>query len=185
MSRYAGLNRAAVVLLVALAAGCVEQQATEPVRQYEVVEGVAADVSWVATYRTGTPTSSVSASQWIGPEGGTLRLLDFEVVVPPGAVSTLTKFRIKLPADPKRLNRALAEFEPHNVPFAQPVTLRMPYRGTSAEGETSNVIWWNGARWIRYATTLLPDGRLETMTDHFSEFGTEDLDERGITPVGG
>jgi hypothetical protein len=142
------------------------------------------DVSKVAVYRSGPAASSSSVSTWIGPEGGTLRLLDFEIVVPPGALTGATKFRIKLPGDSKKLDRAMAEFQPHDVTFLQPVMLRMPYLGTTAEGTTPSVIWWNGTSWTRYQTTLLPDGRAETTTDHFSFFGTELL-ESGITPVGG
>jgi hypothetical protein len=175
------------MLLASAAGACSDGGPTQPDPSYVVTEDVAestVDVSRVAEYRINAPTSSMSVSAWIGPSGGTLRLLDFEVVVPPGAVLVSTKFRIKLPSDAKKLDHALAEFQPHGVPFLQPVTLRMPYRGTTAEGQTPSAIWWNGVSWVRYPTTLLSEGRLEITTDHFSFFGTE-LFVPGITPVGG
>jgi hypothetical protein len=182
MSRLCGWRAAALALVVVVTA-CADGGPTVPAPQFSETAEAAVDVSRVALYRTGSPPYGTSATAWIGPQGGTLRLLDIEVVVPPGAVTGATKFRIKLPADPKKAEHALAEFQPHNVTFVKPVTLRMPYRGTSAEGLTPSVIWWNGSSWIRYPTKLLPDGRLETTTSHFSYYGTER--EPGITPVGG
>jgi hypothetical protein len=132
--------------------------------------GSSPDVSYVARYSD-------------GPEGGSLRILDFEVVVPAGAVSSRTRFGIRLPVDPHQADRAMAEFTPHNVTFAKPVTLRLPYRGTTAEDAASRILWWNGSAWVPF-TTELKDGRLETTTTHFSTYGTEEP-RRGITPLGG
>jgi hypothetical protein len=186
MSRLRGWRTAALSLLV-LAAGCSDGGPMQPEPQYSLdllSFEATVDVSRVARYRTSAQLYHASESAWIGPEGGTLRLMDFELVVPRGAVLLPTKFRIKLPTDPKKLQHALAEFQPHLVTFLKPVMLRMPYRGTTAEGLTPSVIWWYGTGWVRYPTTLLPDGRLETTTNHFSFFGTELL-APGITPVGG
>jgi hypothetical protein len=189
MTRFRGWRAAALSVFAVAATACSDSGPTQPEPQYTIEETVSeapVDMSSVAVYRSGSPPHRAAVMAWIGPEGGTLRLLDMEIVVPAGAVAIRTKFRIKLPADPKQLNRALAEFEPHGVTFLQPVTLRMPYRSTTADGTTPSVIWWNGASWIRYETTLLPDGRVETQTDHFSFFATELLGRIiGITPVGG
>jgi hypothetical protein len=148
---------------------------------------VAPDLNVVARFKPGKLPAHVfgSASAWIGPAGGSLKLLDFELVVPAGAVSDYTFFSIKLPLALTTLNRAYAEFGPHHVKFAEPVLLRMPYRGTSADGKSPSIVWWSGTRWVRYQTTLLSDGRIQTATDHFSEFGTEENPDRGVTPVGG
>jgi hypothetical protein len=185
MRRICGWHAAALTVLVVAATGCSEGGPTQPEPSYAIedtdIESLV-DVTRVATYRSGPPPST-SVAAWIGPEGGTLRLLEIEIVVPPGAVTASTRFRIKLPGDPKKLKYAFAEFQPHDVRFLEPVTLRLPYRGTTAEGTTPGVVWWNGTSWIPYPTTLLPDGRVETTTDHFSFFGT--LLGIGITPVGG
>ena len=189
MSRLCGWQAAALTVLVVVATGCSEGSPTQPEARYALEEANTellveslVDVTRIASYRLG-PASSTSIVSWIGPQGGTLRLLDIEIVVPPGAVTAPTRFRIKLPGDPKKLKYAFAEFQPHDVRFLAPVTLRLPYRGTTAEGFTPGVIWWSGTSWIPYPTTLRPDGRVETTTDHFSFFGT--LLDIGITPVGG
>ena len=106
--------------------------------------------------------------QKIGPEGGTLRVGDFEIVVPAGAVDKPTNFRIKIPVDPKAADYAFAEFSPH-IEFNKPVTIRLP--GTVTEGGAL-VGWWSGSEWIGLPTTLRSDGRLETKVGHFSYYGT-------------
>ena len=180
----AGLARAALVLSLALSAGC-DHPGDDALLTPQYSSSGTPDVNRIAVYDGGAPGLTIAwAKAWIGPQGGSVRLLDFEIIVPPGAVSKTTKFEIRLPVDPKAAEHALAEFTPHNTPFAQPVTIRLPYRGTSAEDLTSSVLWWNGAAWERYPTTLLPDGRLETTTTHFSTYGTEEP-SRGITPLGG
>ena len=184
-----GMRHAARVLAVLCPAllgttACEELGGREVLTPQYSISGTA-DIDRIATYRDGAPSLTIAwAMAWIGPQGGSLRILDFEVIVPPDAVSRLTRFSIRLPVDPGISSHALAEFGPHNIQFARPVTLRLPYRGTSAEDATSSVLWWNGATWVRYPTVVLPDGRLETTTLHFSEYGTEEP-SRGITPLGG
>lgn len=186
MNRHSGWRAAALTLLTVVATGCADAGPIEPAQPaQQSLTALQPDLSVIAQYRTGVSMLSFGwASTWIGPQGGSLRLLGFEIVVPAGAVTSWTRFTIKLPLDWSGLDRAYAEFLPHNVPFAQPVTLRLPYRGTTAENETPGILWWDGSTWVRYPTTLRWDGRIETTTTHFSEFGTEDP-ERGITPVGG
>ena len=67
-----------------------------------------------------------------------------------------------------------------------PVTIRLPLRGTTSEGATGvRVLWWNGTSWTPYETVVTADGRIETKTSHFSEYGTEDAGYKGIILVGG
>ena len=143
------------------------------------------DVSAIARYQSGAPAVQFAwVKAWIGPKGGSAQLLDFEIVVPPGAVTKSTLFEIRLPMDRTGAERAMAEFRPHNVTFAVPVTIRLPYRGTTAESSTSRVLWWSGTQWEPFSTTVREDGRIETTTTHFSTYGTEEP-SRGITPAGG
>jgi hypothetical protein len=166
-----------------LAASCGET-GTPLDAEPQFSSGGGPDVSYIARYNDGAPKITVAwAMAWIGPEGGSVRILDFEVIVPPGAVSSRTRFGIRLPVDPQQADRAMAEFTPHNVTFAQPVTLRLPHRGTTAESASARILWWSGSEWVPFATEL-NDGRLETTTTHFSTYGTEDPG-RGITPLGG
>jgi hypothetical protein len=167
-----------------LSAACAGQDAPTGIEGPQYSSGSSPDLAHIAQYQEGAPQITIAwAMAWIGPAGGTLRLLDFEVIVPPGAVSTRTRFSIRLPVDPHARTHALAEFQPHNVTFAQPVTLRLPYEGTTAEDTDARVMWWSGAAWVPFATEVV-DGRLETTTTHFSTYGTEDT-SRGITPLGG
>ena len=178
-------RRCVALLLVALGtAACSDHSAlTAPVPQYSGVSGP--DIEAIAQYRQGAPQFTIAWSMaWIGPEGGSVRMLDFEVVIPPGALARRTRIAIRLPVDPKSSTHAYAEFEPHGLQFAKPVTLRLPYSGTTAESAPSSVLWWSGSVWERFPTVVLPDGRIETTTTHFSTYGTEQPG-RGITPLGG
>jgi hypothetical protein len=121
--------------------------------------------------------------QTIGPAGGTIRLYDFEVVIPPGAVDRATSFEIKILPEQARGQHAWAQFKPHNQKFAVPVILRVPYSTTESAGADAHVLWWNIGSWMELQTTVTPDGRLETTTDHFSTYGTQRA--RGITVIGG
>lgn len=115
------------------------------------------------------------AKKWIGPEGGRLDFMGFAIQVPVGAVSRVTMFSIRLPVDPNGSEHVLAEFGPHAVPFARPVFIELPYRGTSIEGTSGpRVVWWNTG-WSNIGGTITADGqRLRTSTTHFSTYGTTD-----------
>jgi hypothetical protein len=187
MCRTIGRYVAAFALSVVSLAGCADIDPVEPiVQEPQLLLGLIPDAGALAEFRSGLLSlfAPRSAARWIGPEGGSVELPGFEVVVPKGAVSGPTRFSIRLPGTLLEAKRAFAEFEPHGVRFAVPVTIRLPYRGTSAEGRNPSIIWWDGAAWVRYSTTLRSDGLVEALTDHFSVFGTEDPG-RGITPVGG
>jgi hypothetical protein len=178
--------RRSLTLVIAglLAAACAGHDAPTGVDAPQFSASGSPDAARIARYASGAPQITIAwAMAWIGPAGGTLRLLDFEIVVPPGAVATQTRFSIRLPVDPHERDHAMAEFLPHNVTFAQPVTLRLPYEGTTAENTPARVLWWSGADWVPFESEVV-DGRLQTSTTHFSTYGTEET-SRGITPLGG
>ena len=179
--------RVAAVLSLALFAGvtgCDTLTDAAPLDPQFSTAGTA-DLNRIAVYKSGAPQLTVAwAMAWIGPAGGSVRILDFEVVVPQGALSKTTRIAIRLPVDPWAAEHAVAQFEPHGIQFAKPVTLRLPYAGTSADGTNASIMWWNGSAWVKFASVVLPDGRIETTTTHFSEYGTEEP-SRGITPLGG
>lgn len=118
----------------------------------------------------------------IGSEGGSLRIGDFEIVVPAGAVDKPTQFYIHLPVDPRLAWRAYAEFGPHQT-FLKPVTIRVPSAGTNAADLDPVVAWWQGRYWVPFPTTPTSDGRLEAQTSHFSYYGT--YLRKGLTTLGG
>jgi hypothetical protein len=138
----------------------------------------------LARYRSGPLQITIGlALKTIGPQGGRIALGGFEVIVPPGAVSKFTRFSIRLPVDPHASEFVRAQFGPHQS-FAMPLTIRLPLRGTTAENTEAHVLWWNGTDWEAFPTTPTADGRIETQTSHFSEFGTEDP-SKGIILIGG
>ena len=173
------LLRLIAVPLLFVSASCGDNAAVEPAgRQYSVTP---AKLDQLAQYRSGPLQITIGlALKTIGPEGGKISLLGFEVVVPPGAVTKPTRFSIRLPIDPQNSEFVRAQFGPH-MTFALPVTLRLPLNGTTAEGDTSaRVLWWSGLDWVPFETTPTADGRIETKTTHFSEYGTEGPVARGI-----
>lgn len=145
-----------------------------------------ADLSKLARYGTKPSITIAWAKKWIGPEGGRLDFQGFAIDVPPGAVSQVTKFEIRLPVDLSGSERVVAEFSPHGAAFAKPVTIEFPYAGTSLEGSTSpTIVWWNDA-WVNMGATVAADGtRLRTTTDHFSTYGTTDERAGGVVVAGG
>ncbi|HEX7243216.1 MAG TPA: hypothetical protein VF263_23225 [Longimicrobiaceae bacterium] len=183
----------ALALLVAPA--CADRTAPTPVepRAADVapvrsVSESGADLDQLATFRARRSVTIAWAKKWIGPEGGRLDFQGFAIVVPAGAVDRVTMFTINLPVDPKASERVVAEFGPHNRQFAKPLTIELPYTGTSAETGSATIVWWNEG-WTDMGASLTADGsRLETQTTHFSTYGTTTtLSTRGnvVTTSGG
>ena len=171
--------------IIVLGTACADAEPMAPDIGTPAFNTTGMEIGSIARFNTGAPGLLVGmAWTWIGPEGGSLRLLDFEIVVPPGAVTKATRFSIRLPVNPGEADHAFAHFGPHNVTFHVPVTIRTPLRGTSAEGSMAHILWWDGTAWIPFPTTFTSDGRIETQTTHFSTYGTEET-LRGITVAGG
>lgn len=169
--------------LLMLIASCADQMPSEPAQRAQFsVESRKLDK--LARYRTGALQINIGiALKTIGAEGGRIALGGFEVIVPPGAVSKATRFSIRLPIDPHDSEFVRAQFGP-DMKFAVPVTLRLPLKGTTAEDTSARVLWWNGLDWEPFPTVPTADGRIETTTTHFSEYGTEDP-SKGIILIGG
>lgn len=74
-----------------------------------------------------------SASELIGPEGGTLRVGDTEVVIPRGALSTSTRIQMDVSARavPGIFERysPVIHFEPEGIALAIPAEMRIPFQG--------------------------------------------------------
>lgn len=172
------MNRFTHVAAVALAVfvtACADGPTTPDTASSPQLSAAQSDLARVAKYAGGPPNLLFGyALRIIGPAGGTVKLLGFEVVVPPGAVSRPTVFTIRLPADPFGRQHVYAEFGPHGQQFAVPVTIKLPYDGTTSEGELAvHVLWFNGSQWVPFQTSLTGDGRIQAQTNHFSDYGTE------------
>lgn len=188
------MNRFTRVAVAALLFGSVVSCGDGPVTpdqaqlRPQLITAEGGDLTELARYSNGLPPILFGyALRLIGPAGGTVSLVGFEVTVPPGAVSKPTLFTIKLPADPTRSEYVWAEFGPHGITFSLPVTIKLPYRGTTSEGSTSpvHVMWNNNGVWVPFETSVTADGRIQTKTTHFSEYGTEETQpSRGITLAG-
>ena len=174
---------AVVAALTVLSASCADGPVTAAAeRDAPQLSAAGGDLSQLAKYIDGRPKILLGmAAATIGPAGGRLKLQDFEVIVPAGAVSKATRFGIKMPADPTGSEYVYAEFSPHGATFAVPVTLILPYKGTTAEGAEVSVMWNNLGDWVPFETSFTADGRIQTQTNHFSEYGTEDAYAKGIT----
>jgi hypothetical protein len=121
------------------------------------------------------------ANETIGPAGGRVRLDDFEIVVPRGAVDRPTVFSIRLKEVGRGERRpAMAEFGPHNQLFNVPVTIILPWSNTDAANARVHVIWWDKKTWVPMPSTFTNDGRVSTQTIHFSMYAT-----CGLTVAGG
>jgi hypothetical protein len=165
--------------LVTLTLGCTDaatpMQAT-PVAGGPSLAAASINADIIARFRQKPQTVSGWAKAWIGPNGGRIDFLGFSVIVPAGAVDRVTQFSIQVPLDRTGADRVMAEFGPHNVSFAAPITLEFPYAGTSIEGATApTVVWWMDDQWVDMGGTLTPDGKkLRINTSHFSTYGTTD-----------
>lgn len=180
------LLRFTILALALVASSCGDQTAVEPGLRREF-SATADKFDKLARYQSGPQTLTIGfAMKFIGPQGGSLSLAGFEMVVPPGAVSKVTLFSIRLPVDLSSSQFVRAEFGPHQE-FAAPITIRLPLKGTTAEDSPAHILWWNGYDWEPFATTFTTDGRIETQTWHFSEYGTEEPTDpsKGIILVGG
>ncbi len=142
------------------------------------------DLCTIAEFLRNAPNPGAQVvSAFIDEAGGSVRVGDFEIIVPAGAVDRATRFSIKLPPA-SAARRAFAEFGPHNQDFAVPVTIRLPLSATNADSDAP-VTWWspNGKQWIDQPTSTTSDGRIEAQVGHFSYYGTRL--RRGITIAGG
>jgi hypothetical protein len=173
---------ALTVAAVSLAAGCADVRDTAVVPTAPDIGpafSTKAEVASLARFNVRPQITIAWARKWIGPEGGRLDFHGFAIDVPAGAVSRTTQFSIRLPVTTDGSDHVIAEFGPHNTTFAEPLTIELPYRGTTIEGSASaTVVWWNEG-WVDMGGSVTADGeRLSTTTDHFSTYGTTD-DARG------
>lgn len=190
-------GRLFVVALIATLAGCDYDFVMNPNASARAAGGpnstpddvtvetieAAPDTSVVAHLLPGTHSGAEVTGAVIGPEGGSLALGDFEIVVPPGAVTRATRFGIRIPNAAQQLKQgyAYAEFTPHNVDFLVPVIVRLPHATTDADPDAS-ALWWNGGGWDVLPTSTTGDGRISTPVLHFSFYATS---RRGFTlPAG-
>lgn len=171
---------AVAATVVSLTAGCTDAGTPVDARPGDV-RSVAAprfasssSLDIIAQFRKKPQVTIAWAKAWIGPAGGRVDFEGFTIIVPRGAVDRVTMFTIRLPVDPDGSERVVAEFGPHNVAFARPLTIGFPFRGTSIEGDATNahVVWWDNG-WVNMGGAVSADGsQVMVQVPHFSEYGT-------------
>ena len=77
-----------------------------------------------------TPVAADSATQTIGPEGGTLQVGANTLVIPAGALDSAVSITAVAPSD--TVNRI--QFQPEGLTFLQPVQLTMSYANCNTLG---------------------------------------------------
>jgi len=193
MHRIARKLVPALALLALVAGpGCADRgvpTAPAPAAVPAFGQGGSPNLASIATFRQRPAVTIAWAKKWIGPEGGRLDFQGFAIVVPAGAVDRVTQFSISLPVDPQGSEHVVAEFGPHNRQFAQPVTVELPFRGTSIEGSTApTIVGWNDL-WMDKGASRTTDGqRLTTQTYDLTTYATSDavtLRGGSITVSGG
>lgn len=188
MQRLVRALVAGIVPALVLLSGCEVPTQTQLTPEPPVfAHGGQPDLAQLAKFKQRPQITIAWAKAWIGPEGGRVDFHGFAIEVPPGAVDKVTMFSIQLPVDPQGSEYVVAEFGPHNVAFAKPVTIELPYAGTSLETSANpTVLWWDPSvdAWVDMDGFVTSDGqRVGTQTPHFSTYGT--ADGAGVTTAGG
>ena len=132
--------------LLALSA-CNSPDATSPVGTHNAPSYNHTDGSYQLVTGTHWDNMDISSSRVIGPNGGHLTLGLHELVIPEGAVSKPTVFRMSKTSGP----HILVDLEAHEQrsgqeinTFAQPVELRLSYKFvpiTGAELNRMAILW--------------------------------------------
>lgn len=134
----------------------------------EVVEAVLSPV----VKRDDPLTRDEIVSQWIGRDGGVIRLrrAGLTVVVPRGALDRATRITVTAPAG----DLLGYEFAPHGLQFNRPVTLRQEVTGNEADGGLEG-IYFDGdllpeVEVLEVFPTLTGRGEAVFRIDHFSGY---------------
>ena len=197
---FRSLTGAVLLAGAALVAGCsgggdaptrpeAPQAAVGPREGPRFVAGTNHGLEEIARFNRRPQITVAWAKMWVGPEGGRVDFHGFAIEVPRGAVTKRTMFTLRVPVDPYGGEHAVAEFGPHNQTFLRPIQIELPYRGTSAEGTSAEVLWFNEAAgaWESVGGSLTTDGqRVKTQVNHFSTYGTRDVSRGGqLVTAGG
>lgn len=147
-----------------------------------------------AVKRLSPVTGAGSAVATIGPEGGTIRVRDVEVMIPPGALTKKTRIHVIVPGGPI----VRAKFQPEGLQFQKPVRIGFDLSNTTAAGETdlfgayfSGNVNGDAIDPVELFEATIVGGQLQFWTDHFSDYAPvygrppETGRGGGHTPAGG
>lgn len=152
----------------------------------ETLKTVTAAVRWWPVVRDIPILTDISASQKIGPKGGTLTAAEVTVTIPRGALSTDTQITmLTLQGD-----KLYVLFWPHGLKFEKPATLSFDVGATSAKGalasELAGVYFENLFEVVPGALEKFAVSRFGNVVsfeiNHFSYYGM--YQKRGYTAAG-
>ncbi len=111
-------------------------------------------------------------SEWIGPQGGTLRVGPHRLVIPAGALKRWTLIRAEAPSE-HGVRRVV--FEPHGLEFEKPVALTMSFDRCNLLGTLlpGHIVYTTEDLRILEVLNAVPNLLREETTakiDHFSDY---------------
>ena len=108
----------------------------------------------------------ISISDWVGPEGGTLRAGNYTLTVPPGALGEPTEITLEQLAK----GEWPVELSPDGLQFTIPAMLSMNASGEPNPGSLQ-ILWWDPSaqHWVTQLSSHL-NGSVSTLLNHFSRY---------------
>jgi len=117
-----------------------------------------------------------SGSRTIGPEGGTVTLGGVSIVIPAGALSeektiTIEENPSDYPEIPSSIERrgSVWAFLPHDLVFASPVTITIPFTGSATDDLKLFTAQYEGS-WVATPNATVQGGSMQARVGHFSYF---------------
>jgi hypothetical protein len=115
-------------------------------------------------------TETHSTTQWVGPNGGTIRVGPHSLVIPANALSSYTRISATAPAG----KIVEVEFAPHGLKFERKTTLTMSYRDCGLlRGVLPQIVYADDKNNIVEQLLSLVNVLSRTVsakTDHFSSY---------------
>lgn len=169
MNRFARLSLAAAGALFLFA--CADS-ATAPATPDVTAAGTSALSHWndgggLGLVRCEDQTSG-SDSEYIGPQGGRLRVGANQLIIPAGALTRVVKITAIVPDD----DVALIRFEPHGLVFRRSPLLVLDADGCNIGRYTPDVVYISGGRILeRIDARYYPQYKVVAAPiDHFSGY---------------
>jgi hypothetical protein len=114
--------------------------------------------------------STLRASKYIGPYGGTIAVGNHQLVIPSGALSST----VLITATQQSGNVAEVDFQPHGLKFAKPAALTLSYSSCSAPaGSVQSIVYVNEYNQIIEAPPSVDNTRSDNVVgliNHFSGY---------------
>ncbi len=163
---------------VIIAAACAETTAPVPQPELRAVQADSAQLLELlqtilkkTLYLQCSALPTASDTEWVGPAGGTLHIGPHKLVIPAGALDSLTRITATAPSG--TMNRI--EFQPHGLTFDREAKLTMSYANCGLVGGLlpRHIVYANDElRPLEFLDAVPNLLRRETTAklDHFSDY---------------